>query len=254
MHIRAISLDLDDTLWPVAPAIHGAERALDDWLRRHHAGVAAAWPIEALRGLREQVSIERPDLAHDYSAQRTLTLERAFASCGLGGEHVDAAYEVYIAARNRVDCYADTLPALAALSARLPLISVSNGNADLERIGLRAHFRHCVSAREYGIAKPDAAIFLHACAQLGIAPEQVLHVGDDPWLDALGARAAGLHCAWLNRAGASWPEGEAPPDLELRDLAALVRWIDAAHGSTTHRPDTDRHDHHGNEDSQWMHG
>jgi putative hydrolase of the HAD superfamily len=236
MHIRAISLDLDDTLWPVAPAILGAERQLDDWLRRHHADVAAAWPIAALRELREQVSAERPDLAHDYTAQRMLTLERAFATCGFGSEHIDAAYEVYFAARNRVDCYADALPALAALSARLPLVSVSNGNADLQRIGLHTYFRHRVSARECGVAKPDPAIFLHACAQLGIAPEHVLHVGDDPWLDAIGARAAGLRSAWLNRADAAWPEGEAPPDLQLRDLAELARWVDLQHRSMAHHP------------------
>ena len=30
--IRAITLDLDDTLWPVAPTIAGAERAMQDWL------------------------------------------------------------------------------------------------------------------------------------------------------------------------------------------------------------------------------
>jgi FMN hydrolase / 5-amino-6-(5-phospho-D-ribitylamino)uracil phosphatase len=254
MHIRAISLDLDDTLWPVAPAILGAERELDDWLRRHHAAVAAAWPIATLRELREQVSIERPDLAHDFTAQRMLTLERAFAACGYGIEHVDAAYEVYFAARNRVDCYTDALPALAALSARLPLISVSNGNADLQRIGLRAHFRHCVSARECGVAKPDAAIFLHACAQLGIAPEHVLHVGDDAWLDAIGARRAGLRSAWLNRAQATWPQGEAPPDLELRDLGELARWIDMQDSSPSAHSDAGRHDNHGNEESRWMHG
>ena len=226
MHIRAISLDLDDTLWPVAPAILAAERHLDDWLRQHHAAVATAWPIAALRGLRDQVSAERPDLAHDYTAQRMLTLERAFAHCGFGNEHVDAAYEVYFAARNQVDCYADTLPALAALSARWPLVSLSNGNADLERIGLHTHFRHCVSAREVGIAKPDAAIFLHACERLGLAPEQVLHVGDDPWLDVIGARAAGLRSAWLNRDGVAWPAGEAAADVEVRDLGELVHWVE----------------------------
>ena len=128
-------------------------------------------------------SRERPDLAHDFTAQRLLTLERAFAACGVGGEHVDAAFEVYYAARNAVECYADALPALAALAARVPLVSISNGNADLERIGLRHHFRHCISAREIGHAKPHAGIFHVACEQLGVAPAHVLHVGDDPLLD-----------------------------------------------------------------------
>lgn len=226
MRILALSLDLDDTLWPVAPAIQQAERALDDWLRRHHAAVASRWPVAALRELRDQVSAERPDLAHDFTAQRLLTLQRAFASCGFGDEHVDAAFEVYFQARNRVDCYADVAPALAALSARLPLVSLSNGNADLERIGLRRHFAHCLSAREFGAAKPDAAIFHEACARLGLAPEHVLHVGDDAHLDVAGAHRAGLRTAWINRHDAAWTHAEVEPDLHLRDLGELVRWIE----------------------------
>lgn len=222
--IFAISLDLDDTLWPIAPAIDAAERALDDWLRRHHPHVAEAWPVAALRGLREQVAGEHPDLAHDYTAQRRLTIARAFASCGGCDAHVDAACEAYIEARNRVECYVDALPALVALAAGRPLVSISNGNADLVRIGLHHHFTHRLSARDCGIAKPAPGIFLDACTRLGLAPSQVLHVGDDPDLDVAAARAAGLRSAWLNRGGRTWPHPE-PPELELRDLGELVDWL-----------------------------
>lgn len=227
MRILAVSFDLDDTLWPVEPAILLAEQHLDDWLRERHPEVAAAWPIQALRELREQIAAQHPDLAHDFTAQRRLTLEHAFSSCGFGDEHIDPAYEVYFAARNRVDFYADALPALQALSARIPLVSISNGNADLERIGLRRHFSHCVSAREFGAAKPSAAIFLDACARLGLPPENVLHVGDDPRLDVAGAQGAGMRTAWLNRNGDAWHADSAlRPDLEVRDLGELALWID----------------------------
>ena len=40
--IQAISLDLDDTLWPVWPTIERAERALHDWLQRHAPRSVAA--------------------------------------------------------------------------------------------------------------------------------------------------------------------------------------------------------------------
>ena len=229
MRILAVSLDLDDTLWPVEPAILAAEHALDDWLATHHPPVAEAWPVAAMRALRDEISAERPDLAHDFTAQRLITLERAFAACGIDEAPVEAAFEVYFAARNRVDCYPDAIPALRALAARLPLASLSNGNADLARIGLRGHFRACISARECGVAKPDAAIFHAACAALGVVPGELLHVGDDPWLDVAGAHAAGVRSAWLNRSGAAWPVHEAlagvRPDLELRDLGELADWI-----------------------------
>jgi len=224
VRILAISLDLDDTLWPVEPAILAAEESLDAWLRAEHPTVAAKFPIPAMRALREAMSAERPDLSHDFTAQRLLTLERAFATCGIGPEHVDAAFEVYYAARNRVDCYPDTHAALAALAARVPLVSLSNGNADLDRIGLKHHFRACISSRDVGYAKPDARIFEAACARLGVAAEHVLHVGDDPALDVAGARGAGLRTAWLNRSGAAWSH-DAAPDLTIGDLNELAAWL-----------------------------
>ncbi len=226
MRILAISLDLDDTLWPVEPAIRNAETQLHEWLTREHPGVASAYPIAAMRTLRETIDRERPDLSHDFSAQRMLTLERAFAACGIGAEHVDAAFEVYYAARNVVECYPDALPALTALAARFPLVSISNGNADLARIGLHHHFRATVSAREVGFAKPDKRIFDAACTRLGIAAEHVLHVGDDAALDVVGARGAGLRTAWLNRDGATWSHGPAP-DLTIENLDTLADWIHA---------------------------
>jgi len=39
--IKAISLDLDDTLWPIWPAIERAEKALEHWLNRQAPMTAA---------------------------------------------------------------------------------------------------------------------------------------------------------------------------------------------------------------------
>jgi FMN hydrolase / 5-amino-6-(5-phospho-D-ribitylamino)uracil phosphatase len=224
VRILAISLDLDDTLWPVEPAIRNAETRLHEWLTSEHPAVATTYPIAAMRTLREAIDRERPDLAHDFTAQRLLTLERAFVACGVGAEHVDAAFEIYYAARNAVECFPDALPALTALAARFPLVSISNGNADLARIGLDHHFRATITARDMGFAKPDRRIFDAACAKLGVLPEHVLHVGDDPALDVVGARGAGLRTAWLNRGGATWSHGPAP-DLTIASLDALADWI-----------------------------
>jgi putative hydrolase of the HAD superfamily len=163
-------------------------------------------------------------LALDFAAQRRLTLRRAFAPFNLGEDWVERTYEVYVRVRNEVDCYADTASALATMAAQVPLISISNGTADLALIGLHEHFRFSVSAGEIGVAKPDAGIFNHACERLGIAPEYVLHVGDDPLADVAGARAAGLRTAWINRKSVQWTEATAP-DLEVIDLDALANWL-----------------------------
>ena len=234
MDIRAISLDLDDTLWPIGPVIERVERSVDHWLRTNCPEVAAAWPVEALRTLRDQVAGEHPELAHDFAAQRRLTLRRAFAPFNMGEDWVERTFEVYVRVRNEVECYADTTAALEAMAARVPLISISNGTADLDRIGLHGHFRFSLCAGEVGVAKPHASIFLHACERLGVDPQHVLHVGDDPLADVIGAREAGLRTAWLNRNGGTWSH-EAAPDMVINDLTALADWL-AAHTATRENP------------------
>jgi putative hydrolase of the HAD superfamily len=223
--IRAISLDLDDTLWPIAPAIEAAERALDDWLRAHCPDVAAAWPTEALRELRDRIWLAHPQHAHDFTTLRKLSLRAALEPHGYGEHHVEAAFEAFYAARNRVALYDDALPALARLSARWPIATLTNGNADIDRIGIGTHFVARVCARTTGSAKPEAAIFARAAAELGVPAGAVAHVGDDPELDVLGARRAGMVAVWLNRTGADWPH-DLRPHIEIDSLAGLEPALD----------------------------
>lgn len=235
--VRAITLDLDDTLWPFAPIGARIERVLDDWLRTHSPRTAERFPVAAMRALRERVYAENPQLAHDYSALRRLTLERALHESGGDVALAGAAYDVFFAARNEVEYYPDSLAALQRIAARVPVAALTNGNADLERIGVAAHFRFLLGAREHGAGKPDASIFHAACQRLGCAPGEVLHVGDHDEMDVLGAARAGLRSCWLNRADHSgarraWVHADARPDLEFDTLTALADWLDASHRSS----------------------
>lgn len=225
--VRAITLDLDDTLWPFAPIGERIERALDGWLREHSPRTAERFPIPALRALREQVHAEYPHLVHDLGALRRLTLQRALSESGGDPALADAGYELFYAIRNQVDFYPDSLGALARIAARVPVAALSNGNADLEMIGLSAHFRFQLGAREHGAAKPQASIFHAACTRLGIAPAEVLHVGDDIEMDVVGAARAGLRTCWINRNGCEWPHDDPRPDLHFDTLTALADWLDA---------------------------
>lgn len=231
--IRAITLDLDDTLWPIAPAIDRAEAALDAFLATHAPRTFARWPLAARRALRDAVDAEHPQLAHDFTRQRLITLERMLRDGGDDVALVDAAFEAYFAARCEVDHYPDSVPALERLAARVPLASISNGNACLARIGLLHLFRFQLAAREHGVAKPAASIFHAACARLGVAPAEVLHVGDDIALDVAGAHAAGLRTCWINRDGRAWPREDVRPDLAFDSLARLADWLDASLPTST---------------------
>lgn len=199
--IRALTLDLDDTLWPIWPAIERAERVLHNWLAEHAPRTAGQYDTTALRALRDKVAASRPEWAHDFSAIRRESLRLALLAAKENPALAEPAFELFFAERQRVDLYEDVLPALERLARRYPLLALTNGNADLRRVGLGHFFRGSVSAREFGIGKPDARIFGEACRQLGEAAAAVLHVGDDPLLDVSGAHEAGHPTAWVLRPG-----------------------------------------------------
>lgn len=220
----ALTLDLDDTLWPIWPTIDRAEAVLHDWLSIHAPATAARFDRAGLRALRDEVARERPDWHHDFSAMRHESLRRALALAGDDVALSDTAFDVFFAARQQVSLFDEVPDALRRLSARYPLLALTNGNSDLARIGLGDLFQGSVTARELGVAKPDARIFHEACAKLGCSPAQVLHIGDDFELDVQGALGAGLQAVWLRR-GAGPDESAAAREQGYRvfsDLAGLA--------------------------------
>lgn len=219
--IKAISLDLDDTLWPVWPTIERAERVLLQWLAQHAPGTAALFgSTQALRAIRQQVERDRPDFLHDLSAMRRESIRLALAQAGDDTGRTDEAFEVFFAERQRVDLYPDALPALVRLAARYPLVALSNGNADVHRVGIGQHFSAAFAAHTFGAAKPDPRIFHAAAAAVGVAPQEVLHIGDDPLLDVLAGVNAGMQTVWVNRADHRW-EHPVRAQLDVVELGAL---------------------------------
>jgi FMN hydrolase / 5-amino-6-(5-phospho-D-ribitylamino)uracil phosphatase len=223
---RALSIDLDDTLWPIWPAIERAESALDVFLQEHCPSTAKKFPLEKMRELRVRIVDQYPDIAHDFTQQRKLSLLHALRESGDSDHHADAAFEVFYTARNNIEFYPDSMAALSRLTQRFPVAALTNGNADLHRIGIADHFVHFVAARNEGHAKPDAPIFNATCQRLGVQNHEVLHIGDDPLLDIEGARRAGLRSCWINRRNETWPEQYAAADLSFDTLAELADWLD----------------------------
>jgi putative hydrolase of the HAD superfamily len=219
--ISAISLDLDDTLWPIWPTIERAEGVLQEWLLREAPKTASLLLTPGiLRELREATAKERSDLAHDLSALRRESIRTALKRAGEDPALADPAFDAFFAERQRVTLYDDALPALKWLSERYPLVAVSNGNADIHKTGVGRWFRTAFNARAFGSGKPHAPIFRAAAASVGLLPRDVLHVGDDAELDVVGALNAGMQAAWLVRDERPWVHG-ARPQLIVPNLHAL---------------------------------
>lgn len=237
MGIAGVLWDIDDTLFDYA----GSERS----------GIAQHLDNEGLLGEfdspEQALGLWHSDMGAVY--QRFLAGEMSFQ------EHRRERVRLYLARIDRtlpnnraVDawfrgytrCYQahwrvfpDVLPVLDLLRTRYAHGLLSNSSSEhqhrkLRRLGLRSRFSSLVCSGDIGHAKPAAEAFLAGCAALGLAPDQVVYVGDKLDVDALGARDAGLHGVWLDR-----PDSGTPPlpagvhrISTLADLPGLLELID----------------------------
>jgi len=218
--IRAIAFDLDNTLWDVEPVLERAEQCLAAWLQEHCPRLALS--REQMRAAREQLARREPHNAHDLSYLRVATLTAHAREHGYDERVALDAFEVFLAARNVVEIFPDVAPALSRLRQRYALASLSNGNADLARIGLDHIFNVSLNARQIGAAKPHPRCFERLAGELALDPGAIAYVGDDPQLDVAAARAAGLRTVWMNRRALTWPQELPPADLTVRDCAQLA--------------------------------
>jgi putative hydrolase of the HAD superfamily len=221
-NIRAICFDLDDTLWDLQPVIPRAERVLYEWFEREYPEVTRRYTFAQIRELRQQAVEQWPELRHDLTELRLRVLRQIAAESDYDEVMVQGAYEVFFAARNEVSLYADVVPVLQALAPRYQLFALSNGNADLNAIGIAGYFAGVYGAREFGVAKPDARFFIEAARHCGMGADELVHVGDHPQNDVVAAKKTGMRAVWLNRKSMPWPASDCVPDHEISGLDELV--------------------------------
>ena len=224
-NVRAVAFDLDNTLWDIAPVIERAEARLHAWLHEHCPRIPERVSLADMRAAREALAREEPHNAHDFTYLRVTALARHARECGYEEEVAHRAFEVFFAARNELDLFADVRPALERLRTRYQLATFSNGNADLARVGLAEFFAVSLNARQVGVGKPHPLCFERIAAELRVAPGEIVYVGDDPVLDVEASRAAGLRSAWVNRFDQQWPDTLAPADLVVTNCTQLAELL-----------------------------
>jgi HAD superfamily hydrolase (TIGR01549 family) len=117
---------------------------------------------------------------------------------------------------------------LSRSGARIAVISNSEGYLAqlIDELGWNDAFDTVVDSGRVGIDKPDPRIFRLACQQLGVEPEQLIHVGDSWEADVAGALGASASAVWFDARYASrtLPErvyGADGPDT-LREVLARL--------------------------------
>jgi 2-haloacid dehalogenase len=126
--------------------------------------------------------------------------------------------------------FPDTVAALKRLQTRYRLAVISNIDDDLfasSEPKLQAQFDQVITAEQARSYKPSLNNFRLALKRLGLAPDQVLHVGQSLYHDVTPAKSLGIATVWVNRpsprsgAGAA-RTADGKPDLEVSDLATLA--------------------------------
>ncbi|CAM3299532.1 HAD family hydrolase [Pseudomonas floridensis] len=228
--IKLVTFDLDDTLWDTAPAIAGAEETLRDWLAEHAPKLGTV-SVEHLWEIRSRLVEADPSLKHRISALRRRVLFHALEDAGYEADEAqdlaDQSFEVFLQGRHQVHIFPDVQPTLEILAKTFTLGVITNGNADVRRLGLADYFSFALCAEDLGIGKPDPAPFLEALRRGNVDASAAVHVGDHPNDDIAGAQRAGMRAIWYNPQGKVW-DADQFPDAEIHNLSqlpeVLARW------------------------------
>ncbi|WP_313752227.1 5-amino-6-(5-phospho-D-ribitylamino)uracil phosphatase YigB [Mixta calida] len=226
--IKAITFDLDDTLYDNYPVILKTTEESHRFLQAYHPSLRD-FSTEAYQKLRDRLLAEEPGIYHDVTEWRRRTVEQAMLDVGLtlneAREGSNKVMEVFAHWRSQISVPPETHVALAALAERVPLVAITNGNAEPHLFGLDRYFQFVLRAGPHGRAKPYQDMYHLAAQRLNIAPENILHVGDDLTTDVAGAVRCGMQACWINlREGNLMQIHDARllPHVEITQLASLT--------------------------------
>jgi putative hydrolase of the HAD superfamily len=197
--ILALTFDLDDTLYENHSVIIKAEKSLQQFMQSHYPATQTVhntfW--------REQYSYQlklNPKLQHDMGKLRQLSLVAGFKTLGLASDAAtqaaDQCFAHFYYHRSNFRLAAATHTLLQSLCEKRPLVAITNGNVNLEQIGIADYFSGSFKASVEHKMKPDKAMFEQAQEHLQIPSQNILHVGDNLHKDVYGALKAGYQTAW----------------------------------------------------------
>lgn len=230
--IRLITFDLDNTLWEIDPVIVKADHAMRNWIEQNVPQAVAQLELQQFKTLRQRIVELHPDIAYKPTFLRRKMLYQLFRDVALEHDHAEhmseQAFDVFFHHRNQVTLFHEAEDLLRQLSQRYMLIALTNGNADLQRIGIDGYFQAHFNADKVANPKPFPDMFEAALEFAGVAPHEAVHIGDHPDEDVAAAAALGFHTIWFNP-----PYHPERPEFQprfqtrqLRDIPALLQQIE----------------------------
>lgn len=216
-----IVFDGDQTLWDFRSAMLAALLATRSELCRATSLPDCAIPtVEELVATRDRVAEQRQ--GDRLEAVRRAGFEAVLVTLGLrDDELLDRLCDVYFEQRHAlVRAFPDAVPCLDELAAAgHRLILLTNGNSQVDRIGLAGHFDARFHADEIGHRKPSPEVYALVAGRMG-GTDPLLSIGDSLANDVVGPQLAGWLAIWLNRDDEPLPPGF-EPDAMVTDLRTI---------------------------------
>ena len=218
MSYKAVLFDANNTLWEwpgdTVDLIYGVLHFLDkptdrDQIRTCLAAADERWFRPQFLGLESNGQGAPLEEVQKLLRKRDLEFLKLLDipdRTGLVRSAIQSAF-----ASRRPVLFRDVAPTLHELRQRgISMAVVSNGwqqPYDAARLGIAGYFGAILGSAHVGYRKPMPEIFHRALQDLGVVPQEALHVGDLYEDDVVGARQAGVHPVLLDRTGAGQRDG-----------------------------------------------
>jgi putative hydrolase of the HAD superfamily len=224
MRFDAVAFDLDGTLYPNL-ALYS--RALPSMLAKARRLAAFNEVRQRIRSMGLRDAAYRDARPAGQEAFRALEARMAAARMGISeaqaAAYIASSFYDYVEGLfARVRPYRgvpEALDALAGRGLRLAVLSDLPPRRKLELMGIAQSFEAALCSSESGFLKPAREPFEMLAAALRLSPERILYVGNNPRVDAVGARGAGMATALVARRAS--PEA----DFTFFDWKRLVGYV-----------------------------
>lgn len=225
---KAISFDLDDTLYDNHPIIKKAESEFLVYLTTTYPKLSEL--TERKWHLYKNILIkETPSLRHDVSQWRKEILKRVMVVYGIpmvdAIRYAQVAFQKFLELRSNFSVPPASITLLKALSLHYPVVAITNGNVDVKQIGLNDSFEFVLKAGKGLNSKPHIDLFQQAALQLEIDISDILHVGDHLITDVYGAQNNQAQAVWFNPNEKGLDGGKLLPCVEITNIQDLLKLI-----------------------------
>ena len=187
----------------------GNPNAFVTWWRRTH------YENSMIDALLQKQHIPYREIGH---LSVTQVLNRA------GIEHTRGEVEALVESIVRLKPFPEIPAALDRLRTKYQIAVLSNGDPDMLEAAKAhhgLHYDHTISVAEANAFKPHVATYTRAAEILRLRMDEILFVANHEF-DCVGAKAAGMRTAFIDRRQRPFAQWPYQPDLIVRDMTALA--------------------------------